>query len=119
MASLPDYHQDIFNAVAERVPVSFYLLKPCPDQAAPGGIKDAWNEAGKAFRERLQGMATEQVELFSPPAGDTVLAALQQDLLGLPATRQRGPLEPFSVQVHSCHGPMREVEVLLDNLLWI
>lgn len=62
---------------------------------------------------------------YSDPTGDrhTLLAALQSDVLAL---RERGdegaPLLEFdaadrSLAVQVCHGPMREIEVLHDQLL--
>lgn len=58
------------------------------------------------------------------PAGEadaTLLRALQQDLLDLrgPAAEGARPLaaDDASVEIHSCHGPMRQVEVLKDRIL--
>src|SRR5690606_25950041 len=62
-------------------------------------------------------------EKFVEPAGAAALPRLQADILHL---RERGtvehpplPLRPDddSLQIHVCHGPMREVEVLHDQLL--
>jgi len=131
VASLPDFHMDIFEAVAKRIPVTFYLLEPSGDDPIPTGEKPAcfapsmnWNRSGENFRARFAAPESNKVNLFSPPAEPTVLAMLQRDLLG---TREGTetlhadppPLESLSMQVHSCHGPMREVQVLLDNVLWI
>jgi len=52
----------------------------------------------------------------------TLLAAIQSDMLSL---RNRGSdgkkhsvsRDDFSLQVHSCHSPWREIEVLNDNIL--
>ncbi len=66
----------------------------------------------------------EPVENFSEPDGDTLLATIQSDIFNL---RDRGrtedaPAKPLatgddSLQVHSCHSPLRELEVLHDHLL--
>jgi exodeoxyribonuclease V gamma subunit len=59
------------------------------------------------------------------PGKRTLLAALQSDVLSL-TLRGDGPgraprlsvtTEDDSIEVHSCHGPMREIEVLRDRLL--
>ncbi len=62
-------------------------------------------------------------ECFAEPGEATLLAAIQSDILHL---RNRGRDETprmamlpddDSLQVHSCHSPMREMEVLRDHLL--
>jgi hypothetical protein len=61
--------------------------------------------------------------LFVDPGEHTVLTCLQSDILNL---RDRGKDDvekkvisagDASVQVHSCHSPLRELEVLYDHLL--
>jgi len=61
--------------------------------------------------------------LFAAPAGKDLLSCIQTDILDL---KDRGPGEgprktisqqDDSVQVHSCHSPLRELEVLYDHLL--
>jgi exodeoxyribonuclease V gamma subunit len=48
----------------------------------------------------------------------TLLGALQADLVAnRPPTRRGGEAADRSVQVHSCHGPARQVEVLREVLL--
>lgn len=66
---------------------------------------------------------SEERELFREAEGGSLLARLQNDILHL-IDRQAdgsdrievGP-EEASIQVHSCHSPMREIEVLHDQLL--
>lgn len=67
-------------------------------------------------------------ELFESPAGDGILPRLQREFLQLrdpgPRPRSTGgapetpvlPPDP-SLEVHSCHSPLREVEALHDRLL--
>jgi exodeoxyribonuclease V gamma subunit len=63
--------------------------------------------------------------LYADPGAATMLTTLQSDILSL---RHRGPnntdaptlqLEPSdgSITIHACHGPMREVETVHDQLL--
>ncbi|MEE3052574.1 MAG: exodeoxyribonuclease V subunit gamma [Planctomycetota bacterium] len=65
------------------------------------------------------------LDLFSESGEEAVLAALQSDILNL-RNRGRGEnaspvllagADDGSVSIHSCHNPMREVEVLRDQLL--
>lgn len=81
---------------------------------------------GRDFFDLLSAWEAEEQELFCDPAraGEgTLLASIQSDILNL---RERGLAEggkktlreeDDSIQVHSCHSPMREVEVLQDRLL--
>lgn len=73
---------------------------------------------------QLQDLADQVVDCHSQePPGTSLLAMLQGDILA-DRLRGSGGLEPRSVsprdrslQVHSCHSPMREVEVLYEQLL--
>lgn len=56
---------------------------------------------------------------YEPPTADTLLARVQAGIIAM-----RAPLEAtgmitddVSVQIHACHGPLREVQVLQDQLL--
>src|SRR4029077_4555302 len=56
---------------------------------------------------------------FREPGDDSLLHALQTDLLTWRGGDGRIAIAPDdrSIQVHVCHGRMREVEVLYDQLL--
>lgn len=85
---------------------------------------------GRDYLELLHGLAQdngllkEETEQFEPATAKTLLAYLQNDLLDL---KERGkqadcPVVNIlptdrSLQIHACHSPMREVEVLYDQLL--
>jgi exodeoxyribonuclease V gamma subunit len=70
-----------------------------------------------------QGVLAEQRALYEAPAEDTRLGRLQTDLLDdrVPSRSTRRPAagseQDLSIQIHVCHSPMREVEVLHDQLL--
>jgi exodeoxyribonuclease V gamma subunit len=78
---------------------------------------------GRDFFELLLEMNCEELELFENPGEGSLLACIQSDILtleergGSPPSRKEIPSEDRSIQVHSCHSPMREVEVLHDQLL--
>lgn len=75
----------------------------------------------------MRGASVDESELPEPPAvvADTLLARLQRDIveLGLPSPPEAPPepdAEPVdddSITVNACHSPMRQVEVLRDELL--
>ncbi len=81
---------------------------------------------GRQARDFLDQMHEYQAvdfDFFETPGQGTLLAAVQEDILNL---QQRGSgelsvgvIEPAdaSIQVHSCHSPMREIQVLHDRLL--
>lgn len=82
-------------------------------------------QQGRDLVDLLHAGASEDHERYAPPERLDLLGLLQLDILLL-QTRGDGegeqpplPLAPEdrSVQVHSAHGPMREVQILHDRLL--
>ena len=78
---------------------------------------------GQDFFEMILNFEPREEEGPVDPGQKTLLNCLQQDILFL---RERGSAEggkkeidpaDLSIQIHSCHSPMREVEVLQDLLL--
>lgn len=76
---------------------------------------------GRDFFDVIQELETREIPLFVDSGDDSLLACLQSDILNL---RERGPEEKKtladedqSLQIHSCHSPMREMEVLQDRIL--
>ena len=96
---------------------------------------------GRDFFEMISNLDGRIYEQYDDPGGRDVLAGIQSDILylrdrGIPghgdilnsselensakaslSRRQLPPDIDSSIQVHSCHSPMREIEVLHDNLL--
>jgi len=76
---------------------------------------------GKDFFSLIQNLDTELWECFQEVPDHHLLGKIQSDLLNL-ADRSHGSTETFfeadgSIQIHAVHGPMREIEVLHDQLL--
>lgn len=94
------------------------------DQGHP--LLSSLGQQGRDFRRVLDQISDQlraDSEYFAPPAGGSMLQQLQHDIFDLQA---RGPAagDPIcisehdhSLSVHACHSPMREVEVLHDQLL--
>ena len=85
------------------------------------GLLASMGAMGGEFFKLLLDFEAEQVESFQEPGGRSLLGQIQADILDLRDVRG-GPKrligsDDRSVQIHSCHGPTREVEVLLDTLL--
>jgi exodeoxyribonuclease V gamma subunit len=95
---------------------------------------------GRNFFSLISGMDCQMFEHFRDPDELSMLSKIQWDILNLKDTgfsrldsvpdlntsnisspsRNRGSVQPdvdTSIQIHSCHSPMREIEVLHDNLL--
>jgi exodeoxyribonuclease V gamma subunit len=79
----------------------------------------------REFQELIEALPYSEAEtdLYCDPGEDSLLHTLQSDMLGL---RERGEhaaprklieARDDSVAIHSCHGSMRELEVLHDQLL--
>lgn len=78
---------------------------------------------GREFYELLLESPCSEHELFAEETGANLLACIKDDILNLrdrgAAGEQKTTLiaADRSVQIHSCHSPMREVGVLQDTLL--
>lgn len=129
IAALPTAHVELVRAIARHVDVRAYLQVPPPE---------SWNDRemprnplfaafGGTSRE-LVAMLGERamIELYFPSdEGTGFLATLRKDVrAGLSRGRSAGQLAPVAVEatdrslsIHCCHSPLREVEVLRDQLL--
>ncbi|MBU1181824.1 MAG: exodeoxyribonuclease V subunit gamma, partial [Proteobacteria bacterium] len=83
-------------------------------------------ELGSTFFEHVISAEHELIEEFEEEECLDLLSCLQSDILYLKERKVSDNPDPFqsdspdsSLQFHSCHSPMREVEVLYDNLLSI
>ena len=95
---------------------ALYLERGNPVLSSMGNL-------GKDFISYILDFGAEEWEGFADPGEHTLLAAVQSDILNL---RDRSTPEfvkklinpdDETIQIHSCHSPMREVEVLYDHLL--
>ncbi len=81
---------------------------------------------GREFFGLINSLNSEDCEMLfdENPAADTLLRKIQRDIQELrnPAD-EKDPREALiaagdrSIQIHSCHSPMREVEALFENLI--
>jgi len=86
-------------------------------------LLSSWGKYGRDFLARLHQYSPEEYSFPVDNKRATLLATIQSDILNL---RERGTSEyppceisqnDNSIQIHCCHSPMREVEVLYDNIL--
>jgi exodeoxyribonuclease V gamma subunit len=109
------------GAAADDVGQALHLEEGHPLLASLGRL-------GRDFQHLLES-TTEYEEpdrnLYADPGTATMLTAVQSDILALrhrcPDNADTPPLaldsEDHSISIHACHAPMREVEVLHDQLL--
>ena len=147
VSSLPPVLVQVFQALAAYMPVDLYLHAPTdqfwtdlvsqkdlarrrlarPDDAdlweVSNPLLGSWGRQGQAMQDLLLQGETPiaDCDAYATDWPDTLLGRLQQDLFALtpvPGPVARAPLLPDdSVQVHLCHGPARECQVLHDALL--
>jgi len=78
---------------------------------------------GRGFFALVNEFECEEFASFEDPGEGTLLSYIQSDILNLKErdqeTEGKKTVESFdtSIQIHSCHSPMREMEVLYDRLL--
>lgn len=153
---LPRFHITVLAELARVIPVSLFLMNPCrfywddivseyekkriahrytshdvqsSDLHLEAGnrLLASWGTLGRNFFRTIHDMAGDVIDRFVPGTSDTILAAVQNDILDL---RDRGQVDDSdsidfdmdpddSIQIHSCHSPMREIEVLYDRLLYM
>ncbi|MDZ4184365.1 MAG: exodeoxyribonuclease V subunit gamma [Desulfuromonadales bacterium] len=80
--------------------------------------------SGRNFLSRLLDLNGVDNSVFVPASGAGLLPALQRDILGTnwpldwpPPSKHLLAADDHTLQIHACHGTLREVEVLHDLLL--
>jgi exodeoxyribonuclease V gamma subunit len=143
---LPKFHLDMLSAVAGVTEVNIFLLSPTREywgdilsrktinrlpeeeralRTEGNPLLASLGRIGRDFSDMIIDMsdsALHQEERYGEPGAACLLHALQSDILNLSGTGEEGEphqLDPAdrSLRIHSCHSPLREVEVLFDNIL--
>lgn len=143
---LPKFHLDMLSAVANVTEVNLFLLSPTCEywgdilsrkaivrlpeveralRTEGNPLLASLGRIGRDFSDMIIDMsdaAFHQEENYEDPGEECLLHGLQSDILNLSGTGEEGeqrPLDPLdrSLRVHSCHSPLREIEVLYDNIL--
>jgi exodeoxyribonuclease V gamma subunit len=132
--ALPPRQLELLAALSRTVPVTLYTHAPCPAWAT----HDAEPSPSNPLLAASGGRAREAHTILAPHLGDamllpvpdgagatvTALGVVQEDIrrdLRRGVGRQVPPLAwsagDDSLQVHACHGPLRQLEVLREVLL--
>ncbi|MBW1829896.1 MAG: exodeoxyribonuclease V subunit gamma, partial [Deltaproteobacteria bacterium] len=78
---------------------------------------------GRDFFDLINEFDCEDIQCFDEPGESNLLTCIQSDILNLRKRDQGTGAKKTvfgndtSIQIHSCHSPMREVEILQDRLL--
>ena len=143
---LPNYHMDILAATARVTEVNLFLPSPTREywsdiisnramaRLAPeerslrfegNPLLASLGKLGRDFSDmtiEIGDLAAIREDLYDDPGEDSLLHAIQTDILNLTGTgdgeekRLIGE-DDYSIQIHSCHSPLREIEVIHDNIL--
>ncbi|MGS3144341.1 exodeoxyribonuclease V subunit gamma [Aeromonas sanarellii] len=108
-------------------------LKPGTDletlQGPANPLLASMGKLGRDYLHQLMELEVPQIDAFVDIDDTSLLHAIQKDVLelaergagefSLDASHHKSPvsLDDGSLQIHACHGPMRELEVLHDRLL--
>lgn len=147
ISTLAPYYVDIIIRLSRQIDMDVYYMNPCrhywafaysrkemarftesgiPEDAAymdeGNRLLASLGTAGREFFSLLLDRVGDTGEdLFEDPGSDNMLTLVQSDVLNLvdSDTEEPRPVSPedISIQVHACHSPVREVEVLYDTLL--
>ncbi len=152
ISALPPFHIQILEVLSSVIDVNLFLMNPCkefwgdivsdremnryitrrkgrdvlPDEMyleAGNRLLASMGSLGREFFHMIGEIQCEELPEFEDPGEDSLLAAIQSDILNLKERSGTSNL-PFSetdgsLKVHSCHSPLREIEVLQDSLLAI
>ncbi|GAB4354145.1 MAG: exodeoxyribonuclease V subunit gamma [Immundisolibacter sp.] len=145
LSAMAPAHLALLRALASCLPVHVYFPDPCAaywheltspraqarrrrrwarggaaqlDDTGGHPLLAAWGQAGRAFAAQLLDCEALESEDYQDPGDGSLLRRLQRDILYLEPPRPR-PLAAHdrSIEVHVCHSPLREVQVLHDRLL--
>ncbi len=144
VAAMPPAYLAVFGRLAERIDVDLYALNPSPtywgdlmgsrelarrplaagdeDLARGNSLLAGFGKQLAELRDLVREWNAHEIEAHVEPSERSILGAVQADIhhlrtRGMGATPKTPRPDDGTIQVHRCHGPMREVEVLHDQLL--
>ncbi len=146
ISTLPPFYVSLIEEISARCPVHLFIMEATPEwwgdirskrEKARSKQLELFEpeepiemdnpllaENGKVGRDFLNIVAElnpgHEQQQFEKPLADTILHTIQRDLFEMSAGIQkaaRSVSADQSVQIHSCHSVVRELEVLHDQLL--
>lgn len=143
VSSLPPLFVELIQALAGKIHVSMYVHSPSlhywadlttrktisrmrvhqPEKAAyyesGNELLASWGCQGQVLQDLLLGgedLRSVSDEFYQSPTPDSLLHKIQNSILNVESTLDNASADP-SVQIHVCHSPLRECQVLHDRLL--
>ena len=147
LSTLPRFYLELLEVLARYIEVHLFVMEPTPhwwqdivSRREEGNIlkrqpnrtaEDLHLERGNTLLASMGKLGRDFLgfvaeldaavygEKFIEPRGNRMLSSIQVDIFNLRDSAQKAPIaaNDRSVQLHSCHSEMRELEVLHDQLL--
>jgi exodeoxyribonuclease V gamma subunit len=143
ISTLPPFHLEVLAEMGRNLDIQVFLVNPCQlywgDIVSDGEMAHkktpqdlqyvekgntllaSMGKMGRDFMDMLNEYPHAAHEYFENPSYDTLLHCIQSDILELRDADEarKVPIDAHdeSIQIHACHSPLREVEVLHDQLL--
>ncbi len=147
ISTLPPFYIALFDELASAIPVHLFVVEPTPEwwgdirsereksrarqpelfdlaqkdenEPATNPLLAANGKLGRDFLNLIFDLNVAHDDDSAPPSADTILGTIQRDIFELrdPTKKRSASADDFSLQIHSCHSPVRELEVLRDQLL--
>ena len=144
---LPPYHLEIFSAISKHIDINLFILNPCREfwsyinsereiaSKISNGLHlergnkllSSLGQMGREFYSIIQDLGFDnepgyvKIDNFSEPSNNTMLSVIQSDILNLVDRKYEDKYKlneiDNSIQIHNCHSPMREIEVLYDQII--
>ena len=146
ISALPRFHLQVLDSLSRVTEVNLFLMNPSKEywgdilaawemkkravsrKTVPeedlhmergNSMLASMGALGRDFFEMIQEFQAEEFSFYEAPEESTLLSSIQLDILNLQDRREKKKIsaDDRSIQIHSCHSPMREVEVLRDQVL--
>lgn len=145
ISNLPPLFVDVLHALAAKTQINLFMHSPCehywadlsskkaisrirvrsPDKAgyheSGNELLASWGRQGQTLQDLLLNHGSLQsvsAERYEEPQPDCLLHQIQKNILNLESEGLALPHDS-SIQIHICHSPLRECQVLHDQLLGI
>jgi len=146
ISSLPPIYIEILNQLSRYIEINILLMNPCEiywgdilndyelahqrlkqahtddndlHLAPSNAILASLGRLGRDFLELLDPYDLPNMSAFKANQDTHLLAHIQNDILNLEQNPDNSTISATdtSIQLHNCHSPMREIEILYDQLL--
>ncbi len=141
LSALSPSYLRLLSELSTKIEVHLFIVNPCQhdwgkrearqsasvertdlksDMIKSNSLLDSWGQQGREIIDQLYQLGVKNKNSWIEPASDSILHCLQRDVLKDQQSNLKLTSQPFideSIQLHACHTPMREIEVLHDQIL--